>query len=87
MSDAVTWEDIQEALDGLQSYVSIKDGEGVWVIYAPIWHRWRRTSTKQVQVGVRGGGRVRHKRSIKARSRHFVYRFPLESNSYFTGDV
>jgi hypothetical protein len=86
MSDKVTWEDVQDAWEKLEKY-TIPSTDWLWIFYAPIYYRFHRLWKKQMKVGCHGGGRIRHKQSRKARSRHFAYRFPIDSNDYFTGDV
>ena len=82
MSDKVTWEDIQDAFDKLNRWE--EDSNMLWDFYVPVWYRWKRSKARQMKAGCHGGGRVRHKHSTKARSRHFVCCYPTESNGYFT---
>lgn len=69
----------------LEKYASgAEEGEYIWVFYRPVYLKFHRAWKKQMKVGCRGGGTRTFKRSKRARSRRFVYRWPLLlSNDYF----
>lgn len=97
MSDKATLEDIQDAWNNLPNYADLvkqyaelekyasgdEEGEYVWIIPSPFWHTWDRMLKKMVKRKCRGAT-YRHKRSRKARSRHFVYRYSTENNGNYS---
>lgn len=80
--------DIVKQYAELEKYASGDDeGEYFWIFQASAYLHWHRLWKKQMKVNVRGGGRKKYYHSRKARSTHFMYRYPIESNGYFTGDI
>ena len=76
--------DVVKQYAELEKYASDGEGEYIWVFYRPAYLKFHRAWKKQMKVGCRGGGTRTFKRSKRARSRRFVYRWPLLlSNDYF----